>query len=235
MEKEIGVKNGVIILLLNILMFAHVNEYLKQYTYTLVFEETFQTEDGSLKDKKDLTRDWEVKDLHMSNITSQGRYEFSGEFYSKKEFCQYKLEFHMAPKDAETFGVLARGGDLRVKFINGDYDKFAVIVKDHEQYASFPEGFDLSILNKYSLYDNGACVSIFVNDIHLFSTDLKDKDAAEKGFVGFFSENGIMTVDNIDVYSMNPRNPKTRDDFLVLCLIAFAFLSYFFVKIRIEK
>jgi len=229
------VKNGFIIFLLSILLVANVNEYLKQYSYTLVFEETFQTEDGSLKDEKDLIKDWVMDDLNISKITSQGRFELSGEFYSEKEFCQYKLEFHMAPKDAEVFGVVTRGGDVSVTFVIGDYDKFTVSVKGHEQSAGFPEGFDLSILNKYSIYDDGSTVSIFVNDTHLYSIDLKERYATEKGSVGFYSENGLMTVDNINVYTMNPRNPKTRDDFLVICLIAFVFLSYFFVKIRIDS
>ena len=57
----------------------------------------------------------------------------------------------------------------------------------------------------------------------------------QKRECGFLQRNGLMTVDNINVYTMNPRNPKTRDDFLVICLIAFVFLSYFFVKIRIDS
>lgn len=225
-------KNTFVIFLLNIFMLTHVNDYIRQYTYTLIFEETFQNEDGSLKSNADLIKDWEMED-DKSHITSQGRFELIGHVSSKEEYCQYKLEFHMAPYDAEEFGFAIRGGDVSVKVVNGDYDRFYVYAKGKENVGSFPEGFDMSILNKYSVYDNGATASIFVNDVFLIGIDLDE--VKEKGSIGFYSTNGFITLDNIDVWEMNIRNPKTRDDFLVLCLIAFVFLSVFFVKIRIDS
>lgn len=222
---------------MHILLLTQVSDYTKQYSYTLIFEETFQNEDGSLKNENYLFNDWFVEDIGNSNIDSLGRYELAGKISSKKEFSQYKLEFHMAVHDAENCGIGIRSGDIYFNIVDEDLETYTISIKEEEIKGKLPEGFDMTIMNKYSIFDTGDVVSVYINDTFLKSIELADyyQNINPKGSISFYSGIGTSIIDNIDVYSMHLRNPQTKDSFIIICLAVFILLSAIFLKIRIDS